>query len=153
MYGYQAEEILGESICRLLPPERGDEFGVVLGAVQEGKGVTHFDSSRVHKSGEQIDVSVSITPVTDAAGRVRGIAKIDRDISDRKRMEARLQYEAMHDRLTGAANRSLFRDRLEHVVKRAARFGERFAVCMLDVDEFKGVNDTYGHQVDRRSVG
>lgn len=69
------------------------------------------------------------------------------DITERKRLEQQLQYDAFHDRLTGVANRSLFMDRLGHVVARAERFGERFAVFVMDMDNFKLINDSFGHLV------
>ncbi|BES69072.1 hypothetical protein RE428_00900 [Marinobacter nanhaiticus D15-8W] len=147
MYGYREDEIIGKSISVIMPPECQDELSMVLTAIAKGQGVTYFDSVRINKAGERVDVSVAVTPITDADGRVRGAAKIDRNISERKRMEEQLQHDAFHDRLTGVANRSLFMDRLEHVVARAARFGEPFAIFVMDMDNFKLINDSFGHQV------
>lgn len=147
MYGYRADEIIGKSISVLMPPECQDELAMILRAIAKGEGVTYFDSVRETKSGEQVDVSVAVTPITDSEGQVRGAAKIDRNITERKRMEEQLQHDAFHDRLTGVANRSLFMDRLEHVVARAQRFGEPYAVFVMDMDNFKLINDSFGHQV------
>ncbi len=145
IYGYCPEEILGQSIAVLMPPECQDELEMILKAIARGQGVTYFDSVRLNKQGERIDVSVAVTPITDGTGKVMGAAKIDRNISERKRLEQQLQYDAFHDRLTGVANRSLFMDRLEHVVARAERFDERFAVFVMDMDNFKLINDSFGH--------
>jgi diguanylate cyclase (GGDEF)-like protein/PAS domain S-box-containing protein len=68
-----------------------------------------------------------------------------RDMTDRKRLEDRLSYQAFHDSLTGLGNRALFRDRLEHAIARIGRTGSNLAVLFLDVDNFKIVNDTLGH--------
>ncbi len=68
-----------------------------------------------------------------------------RDITDRKRLEERLSYQAFHDSLTGLANRALFQDRLQHAVARIERTGSRIAVLFLDLDNLKVVNDTLGH--------
>jgi diguanylate cyclase (GGDEF)-like protein/PAS domain S-box-containing protein len=68
-----------------------------------------------------------------------------RDITDRKRLEERLSYQAFHDSLTGLANRALFQDRLQHAVTRIDRTGSRLAVLFLDLDNLKVVNDTLGH--------
>lgn len=147
MYGYRADEIIGKSISVIMPPECQDELSMILAAIAKGEGVTYFDSVRMNKAGERVDVSVAVTPITDNEGRVSGAAKIDRNISERKRMEEQLQHDAFHDRLTGVANRSLFMDRLEHVVARAGRFGESFAIFVMDMDNFKLINDSFGHLV------
>ena len=69
------------------------------------------------------------------------------DVSERRRAEARIAHMAHHDALTDLPNRVLFRERIEHALARARRFGESFAVLCLDLDRFKGVNDTLGHPV------
>ena len=68
-----------------------------------------------------------------------------RDISDRKAHEEQLSYQAFHDPLTGLANRALFRDRVKHAVARQARSGEPIGLFMIDLDDFKLVNDGLGH--------
>jgi diguanylate cyclase (GGDEF)-like protein len=73
-----------------------------------------------------------------------------RDISERKRLEAELIHQAFHDALTGLANRALFRDRVEHALTRTGRDTEHIAVCFLDLDNFKAVNDGLGHEAGDR---
>ncbi len=70
-----------------------------------------------------------------------------RDVTERKQLEQQLHHTAFHDKLTGAANRALFLDRLTHVIDRAHRFGESYAIFMMDIDNFKSINDSYGHPV------
>jgi two-component system, OmpR family, sensor histidine kinase VicK len=88
LYGYTAEEMIGQSISRIFPPERIDEFRDITERLRRGERISHHDAVRVTKDGRRIDISVSISPVTDAAGRIVGAATIAQDISERKRMEA-----------------------------------------------------------------
>jgi len=88
LYGYTAEEMIGQSIARIFPSERIDEFREFMDRLSRGERISHHDAVRVAKDGRRIDISVSISPVTDAAGRIVGAATIAQDISERKRMEA-----------------------------------------------------------------
>ncbi len=88
LYGFTAEEAVGQHISILIPPDfRGDlrDFNVRLG---HGERMEHFETVRRRKDGRLVDVSISLSPVTDAAGRVAGVATIARDITERKRLEA-----------------------------------------------------------------
>lgn len=70
-----------------------------------------------------------------------------RDVTERKQMEQQLHRSAFYDKLTGTANRALFIDRLKHVIERSHRYGESYAVLIMDMDNFKSVNDSYGHLI------
>ena len=85
LYGYQADEIVGQSILRLIPPELHDEEAEILRKLQAGERIDHYETVQVGKNGEKLSISVTISPVRNEIGRVIGAAKIARDMSDRRR--------------------------------------------------------------------
>ena len=87
LFGYEAEEIVGKSIITIIPPERQDEEARILERIRRGERVEPFDTLRQRKDGSLVDVSITISPVKDALGRIVGASKIARDITDRKEAE------------------------------------------------------------------
>ncbi len=97
LLGYSAEEMLGQSVLRLIPPERAEEEPAILARIASGERVEHFETVRVCKDGRRIDVSVTISPWLDASGRIMGASKIARDITEQKRAQERLlRLSRMH---------------------------------------------------------
>ena len=90
MFGFTAEEMVGQSILRLIPDELQYEEDEILRKLRAGERVDHYETTRRKKNGERIDVSVTISPIRDGAGHVTGASKIARDISDRKKIERML---------------------------------------------------------------
>ena len=91
IFGYRAEEMIGRPIALLFPPERLHEEDMILNRIRRGERVDHFETVRRCKDGREIDVSVTISPVRDATGRIVGASKIARDITEKKRAEAALR--------------------------------------------------------------
>lgn len=91
LFGYRAAEAVGQPITLIIPPELHGEERTILARLRRGERVEHFDTVRVAKDGRRIDVSLTVSPVRDQAGRVIGASKIARDISDRKRTEQALR--------------------------------------------------------------
>lgn len=85
MYGYRAEEMLGQPVLRLVPPDHHDAETFILGRILRSESVEPFDTVRVRKDGGGIDVSVTVSPIKDGAGKVIGASKVARDITERKR--------------------------------------------------------------------
>ena len=91
LYGYPADEIIGKSISILLPPDHGDELAAILETLRQGGKVEHDETVRRTKDGRLIHVLITISPIKDAAGRVTGAAVVVRDISERRRAEAKFR--------------------------------------------------------------
>jgi PAS domain S-box-containing protein len=91
IFGYRAEEIIGKSIKLIIPPELHDEEGQILARIRRGERIEHYETVRLTKSGERIDIALTISPVKDDHGQVIGAAKIARDITHRKRAEEALR--------------------------------------------------------------
>jgi diguanylate cyclase (GGDEF)-like protein/PAS domain S-box-containing protein len=163
IFGYTSAEMLGKSIMVLIPEDRRQEEGLILATIRRGDSFEHFETQRLTRDGRSIHVSVTASPIRDAQGTVVGVSSIARDmtsmveetIQEREQMRAQLNQSierveterraALHDPLTGLPNRNLFRDRLEHGLAQARRHGWTLAVMFIDLDGFKQVNDTHGH--------
>ena len=91
IFGYTAEEMIGQSITKVIPPDRQDEEPQILGRLQRGERVDHFETVRRHKSGRLIDVSLTISPIHDDEGHIVGASKIARDITAQKQAEMALR--------------------------------------------------------------
>ncbi|MDQ2700689.1 MAG: EAL domain-containing protein, partial [Actinomycetota bacterium] len=114
--------------------------------VREGASLRGEESRWVRKDGTPVDISVTVSPILDEDGAVTGASSVARDITYRKETEARLQYLADHDGLTGLLNRRCFGRELLREILRAHRFGSEGAVIVIDLDNFKAINDTLGHR-------
>jgi two-component system, sensor histidine kinase and response regulator len=93
IFGYRADEIMGKPVSMLAASDHVDELAAILHKVRQGEKITHFETVRVRKDGGRIDVSLTISPIRNAAGDVVGAATIARDITERKRAEAALMEE------------------------------------------------------------
>ena len=90
IFGYKAEEIIGQSVLTLIPPELHDDEPRILAKIRAGERIEHFETVRVTKHGERLQVSLTVSPVRDQEGKIIGAAKIVRDITEQKKLEAAL---------------------------------------------------------------
>src|SRR5262249_19623859 len=91
LYGYTAEEIVGKPLARLVPPDHPDELPAIMARLRRGERIEHFETVRVRKDGSRVDVSLTISPVKGADGKIIGASKIARDITARKQVEEALR--------------------------------------------------------------
>jgi diguanylate cyclase (GGDEF)-like protein/PAS domain S-box-containing protein len=147
MFGYTEAEMLGQSAVRLAPPERRGEDATLIARVQQGESLQAYETQRMRKDGTVIDVSMAVSPVLDARGRIAGISVIGRDISRHKAMEAEIRAMAFNDPLTRLPNRRLLMDRLRQAQLASSRQRSYFGVLFIDLDGFKRINDGFGHEV------
>lgn len=159
IYGYKAAEMIGQSFVRLVPTELAAEFDYILAEVSAGRRIEQLETVRLRADGVTVEMSLTISPVRDEAGNVLRLAYVGRDVTaaktaDRRLRETRdalarqaeeMQHRAFHDPLTGIANRALLMDRLGIALAHAELTGASTILLMIDVDDFKYVNDTLGH--------
>jgi diguanylate cyclase (GGDEF)-like protein/PAS domain S-box-containing protein len=127
------------------PGDRDRVDAIVRRSLQSGEGFDY--QARIVRPGGDVRTTYAIGKVaTDDAGQPVRLTGTLQDITDRKMLEDKVEYQAFHDSLTGLPNRALFLDRVEHALLRRQRTPSSVAVLFLDLDDFKTVNDSLGHQ-------
>jgi len=151
LYGYTAEEMIGRPLSTLYPENRDNRAWqesvdrrerLLAGELD----FEEYESVRRRKDGTLVQVEATTSTLRDHSGRVIGLVGSLRDITERRRTEAQLAYLSNHDPLTGLFNRSRFEEELGGIAARARQRNVEAALLMLDLDNFKYVNETYGHK-------
>jgi diguanylate cyclase (GGDEF)-like protein/PAS domain S-box-containing protein len=152
MTGWSIEDLLDRPMHNLLhhtkpagAPYTREECPIYA-ALEDG--ITHSRDDEVfwRKDGTRFPVEYMSSPIFED-GEIVGAVVTFRDITERKALEQQLQHQAFHDPLSGLPNRALFMDRLERAITRANRRGTKIAVLFVDLDNFKVINDSLGHEV------
>ena len=149
LFGYTEEEFVGMLVHQLLPPHFRQRHVELVQGFVDGETTEHRMGSRAEISGYRKDgtffpLEASIAKVRTASDAWMLVVTM-RDITDRKKAENELMHRATHDSLTGLPNRVLIRERLVNTLERSLRSGLSTALLFVDLDGFKSVNDTYGH--------
>ncbi|MFN2408894.1 MAG: putative bifunctional diguanylate cyclase/phosphodiesterase [Halomonas sp.] len=145
--GHTREEALGRN-CRFLQGEDSDPHTVkqLRRGIADGAEV-HVVIRNYRRSGEPFCNDLYLSPVHDETGKLTHYIGVQNDISEQREYQAQLAYNANHDALTGLPNRALLTQRLEQGCQVARRYQRHLAVLFIDLDEFKPINDTLGHEV------
>ena len=145
--GYSADEAIGQKPNLLRSDHHGPEFYAALWQSLLNEGRWEGEIWNRHKNGTAYPVLQTINRIHDSDGLPACYASVFHDITDLHQANERIQYLAFHDALTGLPNRALFHDRLAHALERSRREGIHLAVIFIDLDGFKEINDTLGHDV------
>jgi diguanylate cyclase (GGDEF)-like protein/PAS domain S-box-containing protein len=151
MVGYSADELLGMNYLQITHPnditaDQENTQRLLHGEIE----YYQLEKRYIHKRGSTVWVLINFSLVRNASGNPHLFIGQIQDITSRKEVEQRLKYLATHDPLTDLPNRALYFDRLDHSLSMAKRKNQEVAVAFLDLDSFKLVNDTYGHDMGDR---
>lgn len=150
--GYTREEALGRSPHELGFVYQNKNFFPHLWHTPKNPGEWRGETWNRHKNGNIYAAWLDVFPVKDETQQLRHYVGLFSDISLAKEQQQNLEYMAYHDSLTQLPNRSLFADRLQQALALAARANEMIAICYLDLDGFKPINDTLGHAAGDRML-
>jgi diguanylate cyclase (GGDEF)-like protein/PAS domain S-box-containing protein len=148
LYEYSEKEMQGKNYRTYVDKEHADmAYWIFHQVFKTGQSTKKMEWEIIAKSGGKKQVELSVSLIRDANGKPAGFRGIISDITDRRKAEETIRHQAFHDPLTGLANRILFYDRAHMAFNSAKRNEKMVAVIILDLDNFKEINDNKGHRV------
>jgi len=143
--GYSEEEAIGQNPSLLRSDRHGPDFYKEMWGTLMREGNWQGEIWNRRKDGEAYLEWLTINRINDSSGETNRYVAVFHDITELRRKDERIRYLAFHDALTGLPNRTLMQDRLQHALERAKREQSKLAVTFLDLDRFKAINDSLGH--------
>ena len=145
--GHSQKDLTGLSFQSFVKKEEADSVSRLFNHVfKTGKATKNFPYEFIGTDGTVTSAEFSIFPKMDKEGEVCGFRGVAHDITERKQAEEKIQYMATHDALTGLPNRLMFSQMLNRAIQSAKRNQRQFAILFIDLDRFKTINDTLGHE-------
>lgn len=144
--GYEPEEMLGRHFTDMETPEQAVKDVEVFKRILGGQTLFGYETVQLRKDGSPVTLLYNAIVLSDEQGNILGATGTAMDISERKKMESALVEQALHDPLTGLPNRALLYNTLQQAISAGRRDGKPFALLLMDLNRFKEVNDTLGHQ-------
>ncbi|KRW61127.1 EAL domain-containing protein [Pseudomonas sp. TTU2014-080ASC] len=145
--GYSQDDVLGKSVLELLGSNDNLRQYALIGEELKKFGSWQGELIETRKNGELYPQWLQLNVVRDSLGKIRHIVGFFADLTARRDAEERLRYLSHYDELTGLANRSLFKERLHEAGQRSRQSGRSIALLHIDLDRFKILNDSLGHEV------
>ena len=149
IFGYSADEVIGHNVSRLMPERYRAQHDGYVARMETSASHRNLGMRRevvgLRSDGEEFPLWLAVNKIP-TRGALEYVGMVS-DLTERKRIQAELQYTAHHDALTTLPNRAVLKDRLDQAIRHARREGNKVAVLMLDLDHFKRINDTLGHHV------
>ena len=147
IHGYSKEELMGMNHRQHTDKETKKKLFQVFNKVYNtGEPAKEVDWQIIRKDGTKRYIESSVSLQKDSSDKPIGFRGIVRDVTERKRAEERIQYLATHDALTGLPNRLMFGQLINHAIQAARRYQRQLAVFFIDLDRFKAINDSLGHE-------
>jgi diguanylate cyclase (GGDEF)-like protein/PAS domain S-box-containing protein len=145
IYGYSSEEMIGRQIDRLVPPHReGENVAILAEVFSSRERVARVETERLAKDGSLIPVALTTSPIRDESGTLVGLSSISRDVTERKALEAEIDYLHRRDELTGLYSRREFEHELRRQLPGTRRYGSGGAILVLDLDDLAWINVSLG---------